>query len=301
MKNSASSQYINPFKKTLKNIRIVDFSRLLPGPFASSILAQMGAKVTCVLPPTPDPLLTEYSPFDWLRKGKKFLTADLKNKTDQNKVRKLIAEADVMLEGFRPGVLERLGFGFKQVKKWNAKLLYFSMTGYPQGSAQFEKAGHDLNFLVESGVYQHFYDANSNKIPALQLADLAGGYLLALQVLSGLFEPAKKRKAKHVYSSILEGMQFMQAYLAGAEHLIPILSGGLARYHIYHTLDHKRLVVAAIEPKFYHTFLKNIGLAHIKNDDPLAIEAITQTIATKTLAQWKEQLKNIDACLSFLD
>lgn len=301
MSKNEISQDLKVFHKNLKNIKVLDFSRLLPGPFASSMLAAMGAKITCILPPSGDAILSSYSPFDEVRKGKKFITADLKNEKIKKKILNRVKDVDVVMEGFRPGVMEKLGFGFKQLKKINPKIIYVSMTGYAVAGAKGKLGGHDLNFLIEAGVYGHLYPKGSTHIPNIQVADLAAGYLMAMQVLSALTVQRKKRKAIHIQLSIQEAARLLGFYLKGAEHLLPTLSGSYARYHMYLSADGGRLMAACIEDHFYKNFLKAIGLTEISDDQAIMIDRVQNIISQKPLAEWKKVFRKVDACVSFLD
>ncbi len=301
MSKNEISQDLKVFHKNLKDIKILDFSRLLPGPFASSMLSAMGAKITCILPPSGDAILSSYSPFDEIRKGKKFMTADLKNEKIKKKILKMVKDVDVVMEGFRPGVMEKLGFGFKQLKKINSKLIYVSMTGYAVAGTKGKLGGHDLNFLIEAGVYDHIYPKGSTHIPAIQIADLAAGYLMAMQVLSALTVQHKKRQAVHIQLSIQEAARLLGFYLIGAEHLIPTLTGSYARYHMYQSADGGRLMAACIEDHFYKNFLKTIGLHEISENQQIMIARVQNLIEQKALAEWKKIFSKVDACVSFLD
>lgn len=291
------------FPQIFSGIKVLDFSRLLPGPFASELLIKMGAEVQCVLPPVGDPILGNYSPFASLRKGKKFMEVDLKDPEGKHRVLEMAGDCDILLEGFRPGALERLGLGFDRVCERNPNILYVSLNGYGPKDAKFLYGAHDLNFLVDSGVYSLLYPDASTDLPTLQLADLLGGLYAAFQILMEWIRRAKSPGAKHLQVSIVEGLSLFTQYLKdpGVEKLLPMLTGGVARYRIFTTKDRRRLVVAAIEPKFFGNLMKALSLPFDGHSDgEKVIEALAQRFSEKTLAEWEAELKTVDACLSFV-
>lgn len=295
------------FPKILSNINVLDFSRLLPGPFASDLLIKMGAKVHCVLPPVGDPMLGDYSPFASLKRGKQFETIDLKSKSGLARVRALVADSEILLEGFRPGTLARLGLGFEGLQKIKPDLLYVSLNGYDEKHPKYLHGAHDLNFLADSGLYSLIFADESSEIPLLQLGDLLGGFYAVLQILMEWVSRAnttpEKITGKHLKISITQACEVLGEYLKdpATASLAPMLTGGVARYNIYQTKDKKRLVVAAIEPKFFGRLMEALQLPYGAQDDgEEVIQALEAKFREKTLSQWQVELKNIDACISFV-
>jgi len=291
------------FPKILKGVRVMDLSRLLPGPFASELLEKMGAEVTCIIPPDGDPLLGAYSPFESLKDGKKFLTVDLKSKAGLAKAQEVLSQSQILLEGFRPGTMDRLGLGFDVAKKIQANILYVSIVGYAEDDERFLRGAHDINFLVDSGVYSLLMPDDSALIPALQLADVLGGFYAAFQILMEWIRRAQSLEPRHLRVSVVEALEVMSSYLRDerTENLLPFLTGGLARYRIYWTQDKKRIAVAGIEPKFFQRLLDAL---EIKMEDDESEEALAAKIqkhfAGEELAYWKVKLQDLDACLSFI-
>lgn len=285
-----------------KGIKILDFSRLLPGPFASTLLQRMGAEVTCVLPPQGDPLLGAYSPFKTLEQGKSFITLDLKTEADSLKVKQMISESQILLEGFRPGAMGRLGIGFEAARVLRPDLLYVSIVGYSKSHPHYLKGSHDLNFLVDSGVYSLLFPDDSQLIPSLQLADVLGGFYAAFCVLAEWIQRFTKPEARHLEVSVVEGLRVLAEYLRGAGTLplLGWLTGGLARYHIYFTRDQKRIAVCAIEPKFFENLQRALGLELSFEDGPEKMAELQKVFSQKNLEEWKRQLADADACLSFI-
>lgn len=291
------------FPQVLKNIKVVDFSRLLPGPLASEILIKMGAQVTCVVPKEGDPLLGNYSPFFKLREGKEFISLNLKDPQDLKQAKDFIKESQVLLEGFRPGAMERLGLGFEEVKKINSNMLYVSFNGYGPEHEKFTQGAHDLNFLVDSGVYSLIFAEDSQEIPLIQLADVVGGFYGAFLILAHLMEQKTHPQAKHLRVVFVEALKLLSDYLKDPSTLglTEILTGSMSRYHIYTTKDQKRLVVAAIEPKFYSQVLKTLALSFSEEEKEEArIAKMQAAFSSKTLAEWKKLFEGVDGCVSYI-
>lgn len=295
------------FPKIFSGIQVLDFSRLLPGPFASDLLIQMGAQVRCVLPPEKDPVLGDYSPFARLRRGKDFETIDLKSEAGLKRVRELIQDSQILLEGFRPGTLERLGLGFEDARQFRPDLLYVSLVGYSEKHPKHLLGAHDLNFLADSGLYSLIFSDDSREIPLLQLGDLLGGLYAVMQILMEWVSRAGKSQkdisAKHLKVPITEACELLGDYLKdpSSSALAGMLTGSMARYHIYQTKDQQRIVVAAIEPKFFGRLMSALELPFGPQEDGAeVIQALEKKFKEKTLEEWQVQLQEVDACLSFV-
>jgi crotonobetainyl-CoA:carnitine CoA-transferase CaiB-like acyl-CoA transferase len=291
------------FPKIFSGIQIADFSRLLPGPFASSLLQKMGAKVSCILPPQADPLLGAYSPFKKIEAGKEFSTLDLKTEVGIKQAKQIISQSSILLEGFRPGTMARLGLGFEDVKKLHPDILYVSIVGYSDAHHKYLSGAHDINFLVDSGLYSLLYSDQSMEIPALQFADVMGGFYAVFQILMAWIQRAQKLQARHIKVSVVEGLKLLSDYLLHESSfpLLPMLTGGLARYRIYKTKDSKRVAVASLEPKFYENFLKTLKISSKEGEaEDALIARIQDEFNKKSLVEWKKVFENVDACLSFI-
>lgn len=291
------------FPKIFSGIKVVDFSRLLPGPFASELLIKMGAEVNCILPPDSDPILGAYSPFEKLKEGKNFLTLDLKKPTDLEEAKTLLKSSSILLEGFRPGTMEKLGLGFEAAKALQPEILYVSVTGYGENHPKYLKGAHDLNFLIDSGIYSLLFSDRSEEIPAIQLADVIGGFYAAFRILMEWIQRAAKPGARHLVVSIVEGLKRMGEYLQDPETpaLLPMLTGGMARYHIYRTVDGHRVMVAAIEQKFFDNLLSALGINTTEGEgEEKLIQKIEASLGSKTLEECQKLLQGVDACISFI-
>ena len=246
----------------LSGVRVLDLSRLLPGPFCSLYLAQLGAEVIKIEEPDGGDYARESRElFAQVNRGKKSVTLDLRDPADVAAFKQLVAGADVVLESFRPGVMDRFGCGYEALKKINPKLVYAALTGYGQTGPYRDWAGHDLNYLAVAGALDQF--GNAGGPPAqinLQVADLAGGGLTCLiGILAALHGARATGAGSLVDVSMTDGSAALQvialaslrehgkSFARGAD----ILSGALPNYTVYKCRDGKYLAVGALEPKFF--------------------------------------------------
>jgi alpha-methylacyl-CoA racemase len=275
---------------------VVDLTRYLPGPFASRELLELGARVVRVEPPGGDPLrVTAPAWYDALNRGKETVTCDLKK--EPVTARALCAGADVVIEGFRPGVAARLGIGPADVPE---TVVYCSITGFGLGGRHEQRAGHDLNYQGWAGVLVD----TAPSLPAVQLADLAAGSLAAVnRILAALLERAKTGRGAHVVVSMTHGSHRFAAHRLGGEPVPQLLTGGLACYAIYPTADERYLTIAALEPKFFLRLCELLGLDALadRQYDPSAqvelVEALRARISEKPLADWLELFDGEDVCV----
>ncbi len=243
-------------------MRVLDLSRLLPGPFCSLYLAQLGAEVIKIEEPEGGDYARESRElFAQVNRGKKSVTLDLRRAEDVAAFKQLVAGADVVLESFRPGVMDRLGCGYDVLKKLNPRLVYAALTGYGQTGPYRDWAGHDLNYLAIAGVLDQF--GNAGGAPAqvnLQVADLAGGGLTCvIGILAALHGARASGAGSLVDVSMTDGSAALQVIALASlrEHgkSFPrgadILSGALPNYTVYKCRDGKYLAVGALEPKFF--------------------------------------------------
>jgi crotonobetainyl-CoA:carnitine CoA-transferase CaiB-like acyl-CoA transferase len=246
----------------LAGVRVLDLSRLLPGPFCSLYLAQLGAEVIKVEEPDGGDYARESRElFAQVNRGKKSVTLDLRKADDVAAFKRLVATADVVLESFRPGVMDRLGCGYGELKKVKPKLVYAALTGYGQTGPYRDRAGHDLNYLAIAGALDQF--GNAGGPPAqinLQVADLAGGALTCvIGILAALNGARLTGVGTFVDVGMTDGSAAMQVIALASlrEHgrSFPrggdILSGALPNYAVYKCRDGKYLAVGALEPKFF--------------------------------------------------
>jgi alpha-methylacyl-CoA racemase len=272
----------------LAGLRVVDLTRYLPGPYASRELMRLGARVTRLLPPGGDPL-RELAPawHEALNDGKETVEVDLKTEPDRGKA--LCAEADVVLESFRPGVVERLGIGPAQLPE---RVVYCSFTGFGPGDLT---AGHDLNYQGWAGLLADTAPA----IPPVQVADLGAALRAVGDVLAALVERQRTGRGAHLVISLTHGAHELASHRLGGEPFPRLLTGGLACYRIYPTADGRHLTVAALEPKFFRRLCELIDRRELAErqwdaeQEPLAAE-LAEVFAGRPLAAWLELFEGED-------
>ena len=279
----------------LHGMLVVDFSRYLPGAFASRELLELGARVVCVEPPGGDPMRSTAPGWDAaLRAGKESLELDLKD--DPAPALELMREADVVLESFRPSVASRLGIGPEDVPE---RVVYCSITGFGLGGRHEQRAGHDLNYLGWAGVLWDTAPA----LPPVQIADLAAGGLVAVtKILAALLDRERTGRGGHVVVSMTHGSHRLAAHRLGGDAVPRLLTGGLACYRIYETADGRHLTVAALEPGFFRRLTELLGRPELAerqfdaDQETLAAELVA-VFATRSLAEWLELCDAEDVCV----
>jgi alpha-methylacyl-CoA racemase len=272
---------------------VVDFTRHLPGPFAGRELLRLGARVIRVEPTGGDPTRTSAPGWhDALNAGKESVVCDLKR--DAAFARALCTRADVVLEGFRPGVAARLGIGPDDVPP---RVVYCSITGFGLGP-RAGQAGHDVNYLGYAGVLAD----TAPTLPPVQIADLAAGALGAVtEVLAALLARTQTGQGRHVVVSMTHGAHRLAAHRLGGEPVPRLLTGGLACYRLYATADGRWLTLGALEPKFFRRFCELLGRADLAdrqldaNQTALGAE-LAAVIERRPLADWLDLFEGEDVC-----
>lgn len=308
----------------LSGVRVLDLSRLLPGAYASQMLADFGADVIKVeepgsgdygrfMPPQLAGGMSLY--FVAINRNKRSMTLNLKGTEGREIFLRLVRQADVVLESFRPGVMERLGLGYEQLKEVHPGLVYCAISGYGQDGPYRLRAGHDLNYAGYAGLLD--YNRGQHGEPAMpptQLGDLAGGSFMAvIGIMTALFGRTQTGEGRKIDVSMTEGVMSLlpltaTAYLNTDKAPQPgksALDGGLPCYNIYETLDGKYITLAALEYKFWHTFCTRIGhLELLPFHTPVgpgereeAIDMLRAIFKTKTRDEWMAELADIDACI----
>ncbi len=308
----------------LSGIRILDLSRLLPGAYASQMLADFGADVIKVeepgsgdygrfMPPHGPGGMSLY--FIAINRNKRSITLNLKSAQGREVFLRMVRQTDVLLESFRPGVLERLGLGYDQLKEISPGLVYCAISGYGQDGPYRLRAGHDLNYAGYAGLLDYNRGPNGEPaMPATQLGDLAGGSFMAvIGILTALIGRAQTGQGRMVDVSMTEGVMallplFATAYLNTGKAPLPghsALDGGLPCYNIYETQDGKYVTLAALEYKFWHTFCTRIGHLELlpfhtpagPGEREQAMDILRAIFKTKTRGEWLAELADIDACV----
>ena len=279
----------------LSGMLVVDFSRYLPGAFASRELLELGARVVCVEPPGGDPMRASAPAWDAaLRAGKDSLELDLKR--DPAPALELLREADIVLESFRPGVASRLGIGPEHVPE---RTVYCSITGFGLGGRHEHRAGHDLNYLGWAGALEDTAPA----LPPVQIADLAAGGLgTATKILAALLERDRTGKGSHVVVSMTHGSHRLVAHRLGGETVPRMLTGGLACYRIYETADSRHLTVGALEPAFFRRLTELLDRPELAErqfdaDQETLARELALIVKARPLGEWLELFDAEDVCV----
>jgi crotonobetainyl-CoA:carnitine CoA-transferase CaiB-like acyl-CoA transferase len=308
-------------KRPLEGIVVLDLSRLLPGPYLTMVLADMGADVIKIEDPRIGDYMRQLPPtrggmsgrFLAVNRDKRSATLDLKSDAGRQAFLKMAARADVVVESFRPGVMTKLGVDYDALRKVNDKIILCSISGYGQTGPYVKRAGHDLNYIGLAGVLAMGGDRGGfPKLPGVQIADLAGGALWgATAVLGALVGRDRGAGGAHLDISMTEGAMALLAAEVGAMDAsgeqptrgTTELNGRLACYGVYRTSDDRYLSVGALEPKFWVQFNAAIGrkgdmadvIAPIERQEEIRAE-IQGIIGGKTFAEWSEILSGFDAC-----
>lgn len=307
----------------LSGIRVLDLSTLVPGPMASLMLAESGAEVIKVERPGEGDTMRSYEPkfgpdsanFALLNRGKQSVAADFKNAEDRDRILELMRSADVVIEQFRPGVVDRLGLGYTDVASSNPGVVYCSITGYGPSAPLAMKAGHDLNYVAESGLLGVVTDDAGNPgLPFSVIGDIVGGaYPAVMNILMALRQRDRTGQGAHLQVSMAHNLQTLAyGYLAthhggggwpkpGRELLI----GGSPRYRVYRTADDRHVAVAALEEKFWHRLAELIGLApsYIQDDgqEDAVIEELTRILAGHSSEYWRRLFEGEDICTTVVN
>jgi alpha-methylacyl-CoA racemase len=279
--------------RPLAGLLVVDLTRYLPGPFASRELLRLGARVVRLESPEGDPMRAIAPGWEAaLNAGKESVACDLKS--DPELGHALCSRADVVLEGFRPGVTDRLGLGSAQLPD---TVVYCSITGFGSDGRHARRAGHDLNYLGWAGTLTDTAPA----LPPVQIADLGAGALAAVaEVLAALYSRERTGRGRRIEISMTHGSHRFAAHRLGGEPIERLLTGGLACYRVYETADGRHLTVTAVEPKFFRRLCELIDREQLveRQYEPEAqqtiADALAETFAAKPLATWLELFEEED-------
>jgi alpha-methylacyl-CoA racemase len=308
--------------RPLDGVFVLDFSTLLPGPMASLLLAEAGAEVVKIERPGRGDEMRSYEPrcgddsvnFALLNRGKRSIALDLKDASQRDQLIPLIERADILIEQFRPGVMQRLGLGFEEVAGINPRLIYCSVTGYGQTGPSRDKAGHDLNYQAETGLLALSMGTPQHPaIPPALIADIAGGaYPAVINILLALRQRDVSGAGCHLdismsdnlfpfmYWAIGNGVATGQWPKGGGE----LVTGGSARYRLYAASDGSMVAAAPLEQKFWEVFCDIIALDPIWRDDARdpqgTMAAVSATISQHDAEYWRTQFEGRDCCCSIV-
>ncbi|WP_233159932.1 CaiB/BaiF CoA-transferase family protein [Pseudonocardia sp. MH-G8] len=290
----------------LHGIRVIDMSRLAPGPLCSMMLADLGAEVIVVGGGRSGLPLTA------LCRGKRFISLDLKRDGGRAALHRLVSEADVLLEGFRPGVADRLGAGYAELSAVNPRLVYCSLTGYGQDGPLATTAGHDINYLALSGLLGAVGPVDGPPLPPLNLlADYGGGGMLAaFGIVSALLERERSGRGQHVDAAMVDGVVAMmvQHYSVWGQPTLPdrgrgLLGGEAPFYRCYKCADGRYVAVGALEDAFFRALWDGLGLGdcpqHMSPSAwPQIEKVLSQKFLERTRDEWAEHFEGTDACVT---
>ena len=280
----------------LDGVVVLDLTRLLPGAVATLWLANFGAEVIKIEEPGTGDYARTLAPavFDETNRGKKSIALDLKGASGRDRFLQLAAIADVLVESFRPGVMDRLGLGWPALHETNPKLVYCAISGFGQEGPLRELAGHDLNYMAIAGLLE------PPTMPVSQLADLVGG---SMQAVVGILLALQAR------TSTGNGQLVDVSMTDGVEVLLPVtgsnmLTGGLACYNLYPTGDGRCMAVGALEPKFWVNLCQAIGatdlipVQFVPEAQPQIRDRLAAEFTKRTQAEWWDLFRSIDACVT---
>jgi alpha-methylacyl-CoA racemase len=300
----------------LAGLKVIEIAGIGPGPFCGMMLADMGADVVRVDraqnvqggdPANP--------PADLLNRGRRSIGVDLKNPEGVELVLDLVAGADVLIEGFRPGVAERLGIGPAECHARNPRLVYGRMTGWGQDGPWGSMAGHDINYIALAGALEPIGRAGEPPLPPINLiGDFGGGgMLLAFGVLAGVFEAQRSGQGQVIDAAMVDGAAALMAMTHGFramgmwtdERGTNMLDTGAHFYEVYETSDGKYMSVGSIEAQFYAALLEGLGVdpadlpyQHDRSQWPVLKERFAEIFRTKTRDEWTAVFEGTDACVA---
>ncbi|MGE0557873.1 MAG: CaiB/BaiF CoA transferase family protein [Burkholderiales bacterium] len=308
--------------RPLEGIRVLDFSTLLPGPLATLMLAEAGAEVIKIERPGRGDEMRSYVPkfgadsinFALLNRGKRSIAVDLKAPGTVQRLTQLIKSADIVIEQFRPGVMDRLGLGYEALSKINPRIIYCAITGHGQHGPRAQVAAHDINYIAESGMLSLAAGADGAPVvPAALVADIGGGaypavinMLLALKAREHTGEGCKLDIAMgdnlftFMYWAMGNGLAAEEWPRPGGD----LITGGSPRYNIYRTKDDKFLAAAPLEQKFWENFCELLDVPENLRDDSLQPAATKEAVAKRVRARTESELHTLiagkDVCCSLM-
>lgn len=313
---------MNAVRRPLEGIRVLDFSSLLPGPLAGLLLCAAGAEVIKIERPGAGDEMRSYVPkfgtdsvnFALLNAGKKSIAIDLKEPGAVDRLKPLIENSDILIEQFRPGVMDRLGLGYGALSKINKRLIYCSVTGWGQNGPKAQIAAHDLNYMAEAGLLGLTGGKDgAPALPPILAADIAAGaYPAVINILLALWR--RDRVGEGAFLDIAMGENLLplaywglgNGFAAGKwpRRGADLVTGGSPRYQIYRTADGQFLAAAPIEEKFWQKFCDKIALAPefrtADSDAANTIAAVADIIARRSASEWMDIFGSDDVCCSIV-
>lgn len=301
----------------LQDLKVLDLTTLLPGPLASLMLRECGAEVVKIEAPSGDGMRrlglgeeADEALFALLNAGKRAVTLDLKNGQGKQRFLDLAKDADIVMEQFRPGVMNRLGLGFRDLERLNPRLIYCSISGYGQDGPLAQRAGHDLNYLAHAGILALSPGSDeAPTVPPVLAADIAAGsYPAFFNILLAVIDRQRTGRGQHLDIAMTDGLFPFGVWalakgwgsgewpLPGAE----LLTGGSPRYRLYKSRDGVLVSVAAIEDKFWAALCQAVGLPESlrgpEADQDAVIAELARAIAARDATHWRDTFAEADCC-----
>ncbi|NNE64155.1 MAG: CoA transferase [Gammaproteobacteria bacterium] len=299
--------------KWLDDVKVIDLSQYIPGPFATRQLADLGANVIKVEPPSGDPMRRFMSAKDddasavyrHINRGKRICRLDLKLEDDRSVLQGLLKYADVLLESYRPGVLERLGLSRTRLQKINPGLIHCALSGYGQTGPYYQRAGHDINYMASSGMLAVNGTADNPVSNYPPLADHAGAMQASTAILAALYGRSKSGEGAFLDISLFESAlawNYLPILTDSHGRAENILNGGAACYNVYQSLDNEFVSLGAIEPHFWQRFCEAVKqpqwISRQQDALPQAalIAELKEMFSSKAIGHWNELLDAVDCC-----
>ena len=293
----------------LANVRVLDLSQYIPGPYITRMLADLGAQVIKVEPPAGDPMRhfgaesqdAVSNVYRALNQGKKIIRLNLKDDCEALVFKELLSKADVLIDGFRPAALDRLGFDRQTINRLNNTLIHCALSGFGQSGPLALKAGHDLGYCAVAGMLGSH---NRKELPLISyppLADHVGGLQACNSILAALYARTQTGQGCFIDASLYEPVLAWQ-YIAQSERISQILGGGAAYYNVYQTSDEKFITLSALEEKFWFAFCEAVGKPHwiVRHSDALPQiklkSELDQFFNTHAFSQVSTLLTDVDCC-----
>lgn len=306
-------------REALKGIKVLDLTMNLPGPFMTWLMAEMGAEILKLENPQSgdfarvfmDPLQGNYFPvFDAVNRGKKSITSDLKQGQGKEHFLQLVQEYNIVVEGFRPGVMKKLGVDYDSVSRQYPEVIYVSVSGYGQSGSYAKKGGHDLNYQALAGSLDTgaAMENRALSVPAVPIADLGGGSLFALSgLLAAVIQRSQTGKGCHLDVSLYDGAFALNvfAFCQMQRNMVQkrqdghFLSGTQPFYNIYETSDGRHMSLGAVEQKFWISFCKTVGRKDLISKQfggGKVIQQVAEIFKIKTQTEWTDIFRDVDAC-----
>lgn len=299
----------------LKRTRVLDLSRLIPGPFCTKILSDLGAEVVKIEDNKRGDYIHIFPPYVFdqesvlavgFHKNKKRLKLNLRDPEGIRIIHRLVQKADVFIESYRPGVTKKMCLDPKTIHQINPKIVYISLRGYKDKTKRACQAGHDINYMAVSTMLQHMTTSKCPQVPAYQIGDFVGGGLMgAMMILAALIRREKNDQPCYIELSIVDALVYLNEHFLMDERLnLSMISGKLARYNIYESKDGVSFALGALEDKFWRPFCDliqrpdfiKVGLDEVKNKK--VIRELKKIFLLQTSRHWKKMGLDHDICLT---